>query len=138
MTTVLPARVTEHRKEPAAHAPPRWVRPAAFGLLAATAVLYLWNLTASGYGNSFYAAAVQSGTQDWKAWLFGSLDSGNVLTVDKPPAALWVATAFARIFGFSSFTVLVPANLAATVLRFLLLCGWVFNPRRQATSHKEY
>ncbi len=33
---------------------------------------------------------------------------------------------------------LVLANLAATVLRFLLLRGWVFNPRRQATSTKEY
>ncbi|MGK3202553.1 glycosyltransferase family 39 protein [Amycolatopsis sp. MEPSY49] len=114
MTAVLSGPVTQeprHRKESAAHAPPRWVRPAVFGLLAATAVLYFWNLTASGYGNSFYAAAVQSGTQDWKAWLFGSLDSGNVLTVDKPPAALWVATAFARIFGFSSFTVLAPQAL---------------------------
>jgi 4-amino-4-deoxy-L-arabinose transferase-like glycosyltransferase len=114
MTAVLSAPVTEepkHRKEAGAHAPPRWARPAVFGLLAATAVLYFWNLTASGYGNSFYAAAVQSGTQSWKAWLFGSLDSGNVLTVDKPPAALWVATAFARIFGFSSFTVLAPQAL---------------------------
>ncbi|WP_290055304.1 glycosyltransferase family 39 protein [Amycolatopsis solani] len=113
MTAVLPAPVSEprHRKESAPHAPPRWVRPAAFGLLAATAVLYFWNLTASGYGNSFYAAAVQSGTQSWKAWLFGSLDSGNVLTVDKPPAALWAGTLFARIFGFSSFTVLAPQAL---------------------------
>ncbi|MEV6825372.1 glycosyltransferase family 39 protein [Amycolatopsis sp. NPDC051102] len=113
MTAVLPAPVSEprHRRESAAHAPSRWVRPAAFGLLAATAVLYFWNLTASGYGNSFYAAAVQSGTQSWKAWLFGSLDSGNVLTVDKPPAALWAGTAFARIFGFSSFTVLAPQAL---------------------------
>jgi 4-amino-4-deoxy-L-arabinose transferase-like glycosyltransferase len=114
MTAVLSTPVTEqpkHRKESGAHPPPRWVRPAVFGLLAATAVLYFWNLTASGYGNSFYAAAVQSGTQSWKAWLFGSLDSGNVLTVDKPPAALWVGTAFARIFGFSSFTVLAPQAL---------------------------
>jgi 4-amino-4-deoxy-L-arabinose transferase-like glycosyltransferase len=114
MTAVLPIAVpgqSRHRKESVAHAPPRWVRPAVFGLLAATAVLYFWNLTASGYGNSFYAAAVQSGTQSWKAWLFGSLDSGNVLTVDKPPAALWVGTAFARIFGFSSFTVLAPQAL---------------------------
>ncbi|MEV7038049.1 glycosyltransferase family 39 protein [Amycolatopsis sp. NPDC051061] len=114
MTAVLSDTVTQeprHRKESVAHAPPRWVRPSVFGLLAATAVLYFWNLTASGYGNSFYAAAVQSGTQDWKAWLFGSLDSGNVLTVDKPPAALWAGTLFARIFGFSSFTVLAPQAL---------------------------
>jgi 4-amino-4-deoxy-L-arabinose transferase-like glycosyltransferase len=114
MTDVQSGPVTQeprHRKESVAHAPPRWVRPSVFGLLAATAVLYFWNLTASGYGNSFYAAAVQSGTQDWKAWLFGSLDSGNVLTVDKPPAALWAGTLFARIFGFSSFTVLAPQAL---------------------------
>ncbi|WP_410633465.1 ArnT family glycosyltransferase [Amycolatopsis sp. cmx-4-83] len=114
MTAVLSDPVTReprHRKDSVAQAPPRWVRPAVFGLLAASAVLYFWNLTASGYGNSFYAAAVQSGTQSWKAWLFGSLDSGNVLTVDKPPAALWVGTAFARIFGFSSFTVLAPQAL---------------------------
>ncbi|WP_440900449.1 ArnT family glycosyltransferase [Actinosynnema sp.] len=90
---------------------PRYARPALLVLLAATAALYLWDLTASGYGNSFYAAAVQAGTQDWKAWLFGSLDSGNAITVDKPPAALWLTTAFARVFGFSSFTVLAPQAL---------------------------
>ena len=112
MTAVLPTSVErEPLSRTESHAPPRWVRPAVFALLAATAVLYFWDLTASGYGNSFYAAAVQSGTQSWKAWLFGSLDSGNVITVDKPPAALWVATAFARVFGFSSFTVLAPQAL---------------------------
>ncbi|AUI57089.1 glycosyltransferase family 39 protein [Amycolatopsis sp. BJA-103] len=112
MTTALASRVEPGPVEENVVEPPgRWVRPAVFGLLAATALLYFWNLTASGYGNSFYAAAVQSGTQDWKAWLFGSLDAGNVLTVDKPPAALWVTTAFARLFGFSSFTVLAPQAL---------------------------
>ncbi|MEV0066604.1 glycosyltransferase family 39 protein [Amycolatopsis sp. NPDC050768] len=104
---VLAKKNPIHRKE---NSPP-WVRPAVFGLLALTAVLYFWDLTASGFGNSFYAAAVQSGTQNVEAWLFGSLDSGNVITVDKPPAALWVGTAFARIFGFSSFTVLAPQAL---------------------------
>ncbi|WP_410604158.1 ArnT family glycosyltransferase [Amycolatopsis sp. lyj-90] len=112
MTTTLASRVEPGPVEENVVEPQgRWVRPAVFGLLAATALLYFWNLTASGYGNSFYAAAVQSGTQDWKAWLFGSLDAGNVLTVDKPPAALWVTTAFARLFGFSSFTVLAPQAL---------------------------
>jgi hypothetical protein len=41
-------------------------------------------------GNAFYAAAAQAGSQSWKAWLLGSLDAGNAITVDKPPAALWV------------------------------------------------
>ncbi|MGW7533365.1 ArnT family glycosyltransferase [Amycolatopsis sp. NPDC054798] len=111
MSTVLSARPAAPDTPDRGAARLRWVRPSVFGLLALTAILYFWNLTASGYGNSFYAAAVQSGTQSLKAWLFGSLDAGNVLTVDKPPAALWVGTAFARIFGFSSFTVLAPQAL---------------------------
>jgi 4-amino-4-deoxy-L-arabinose transferase-like glycosyltransferase len=115
MTTTLtaspPLAEPRHRQVAEPGARPRWQRPALFALLAATAVLYFWNLTASGFGNSFYAAAVQAGTQSTKAWLFGSLDAGNVITVDKPPAALWVGVAFARVFGFSSFTVLAPQAL---------------------------
>ena len=45
---------------------------------------------APGWANNFYAAAVQAGTQSWKALFFGSLDAGNAITVDKPPASLWV------------------------------------------------
>ena len=89
----------------------RWARPALLALLVGTAVLYLWGLSASGYANDFYAAAVHAGTQSWKAWLFGSLDSGNAITVDKPPAALWVMALSARIFGFSSWSLLVPQAL---------------------------
>ncbi len=51
---------------------PRWVRPALWTLLAVTAVLYLWGLGAAGWANEYYAAAVQAGTQNWKALLFGS------------------------------------------------------------------
>ena len=50
---------------------PRWARPALFGLLALTAVLYLWDLTRNGWANDFYAAAVQAGTKSWKAFFFG-------------------------------------------------------------------
>ncbi len=80
-------------------------------LLAAAAVLYLWDLTASGYANTFYAAAAQAGSKDWTAWFFGSLDSENFITVDKPPASLWVMGLSARIFGFSSASLLVPQAL---------------------------
>ncbi|USX52179.1 glycosyltransferase family 39 protein [Lentzea sp. HUAS12] len=86
-------------------------RLAFLGLLAATAVLYLWNLTASGYGNEFYAAATQAASQSWKALLFGSLDPGNTITVDKPPVFLWVSGVFAKLFGFSSWAVLAPQAL---------------------------
>ncbi|HEY0237337.1 MAG TPA: glycosyltransferase family 39 protein, partial [Friedmanniella sp.] len=80
-------------------------------LLAGTAVLYLWSLSASGYGNSFYAAAVQAGSQSWKAFFFGSLDAGNAITVDKPPASLWLMALSVRVFGLSSWSVLAPQAL---------------------------
>jgi hypothetical protein len=51
-------------------------------LLVGTTVAYLWNLTSSGYANSFYAAAVEAGTTSWKAFFFGSVDSSNFITVD--------------------------------------------------------
>ncbi|MCW2627646.1 MAG: family glycosyltransferase, 4-amino-4-deoxy-L-arabinose transferase [Mycobacterium sp.] len=90
---------------------PRWVRPALLVLLAATGLLYLWALGSSGWANSYYAAAAQAGTQDLKAWLFGSLDPGNAITVDKPPAAMWVMGLSGRLFGFSAFTMLLPQAL---------------------------
>ena len=77
----------------------RWVRPALLGLLAATAVLYLWGLGASGWANSFYSAAAQAGTKSWKAFFFGASDAAASITVDKPPASLWIMALSARIFG---------------------------------------
>ena len=74
-------------------------------------MLYLWGLGSSGWANDYYAAAAQAGTQDWKAWLFGSLDAGNAITVDKPPAALWVMGLCGRLFGFNAFTMLLPQAL---------------------------
>ncbi|PTH87388.1 glycosyl transferase [Streptomyces sp. A244] len=90
---------------------PRWARPAFLALLLATAVLYLCNLSASGYANSFYSAAVQAGSQSWKAFFFGSLDAANAITVDKPPAALWPMALSVRLFGLSSWAILAPEVL---------------------------
>ncbi|MET3811496.1 glycosyltransferase family 39 protein [Arthrobacter sp. UYEF3] len=80
-------------------------------LLLATAGLYLWNLGASGWANAFYSAAAQAGSQDWAAWFFGSSDAANAITVDKPPASLWVMGLSVRLFGLSSWSVLVPQAL---------------------------
>ncbi|RSS81336.1 glycosyltransferase family 39 protein [Streptomyces sp. WAC06614] len=90
---------------------PRWERPALAVLLLGTAVLLLWNLSASGYANSFYSAAVQAGSQSWKAFFFGSSDAGNSITVDKPPAALWPMALSVRLFGLGSWQILVPQAL---------------------------
>lgn len=68
-------------------AAPRWSLPALIGIMVLAGVLYSWNLSSSGL-NSFYSAAVLSGTESWKAWFFGSPDAGNLLTTDKPPFVL--------------------------------------------------
>ncbi|MFJ3663549.1 ArnT family glycosyltransferase [Streptomyces sp. NPDC090119] len=90
---------------------PSWARPALWALLAATLVVYLYNLSASGFANSFYSAAVQAGSTSWKAFFFGSLDGGNAITVDKPSAFLWPMELSVRIFGLNSWAVLVPEVL---------------------------
>ena len=89
-------------------------------LLLATAVLYIWGLSASGWANSFYSAAAQAGGQDWKAWFFGSLDSGNSITVDKPPASLWVMGLSVRLFGLSSWSILVPQAIMGVLTAWLV------------------
>ena len=90
---------------------PRWARPALFGLLALTAVLYLWDLGRNGWANDFYAAAVQAGTKSWKAFFFGSFDQSGFITVDKTPGSLWVMELSGRIFGFSQWSMLAPQAL---------------------------
>jgi 4-amino-4-deoxy-L-arabinose transferase-like glycosyltransferase len=104
-TGALPNPRTHVREDPA------WVRPALLAVLAASAVLVLWGLTASGYSNTYYAAAAKAGSVSWKAWFFGSLDPGSFITVDKPPLALWLMGLSARVFGFSSFSILLPQAL---------------------------
>jgi len=104
-----------------------WVRPALLTLLVATSVLYIWGLGASGWANSFYSAAVQAGTKSWKAMFFGSSDSSNFITVDKPPAFLWPMEISARIFGLNSWSMLIPQALegVATVgLVYLSVRRW--------------
>ncbi|MEU2246100.1 glycosyltransferase family 39 protein [Streptomyces sp. NPDC019224] len=88
-----------------------WVRPAFLALLLVITLTYLWNLSSSGYANSFYSAAVQAGSRSWKAFFFGSLDAANAITVDKPPATLWPMALSVRVFGLSSWAILAPQVL---------------------------
>lgn len=87
----------------------KWTLPA---LLVLTGALYLFGALHNGMANSYYAAAVQAASQDWTAWLFGSLDAANYVSVDKPPLATMVMGLSARLFGFSSFSMLLPSVLA--------------------------
>lgn len=82
------------------------------GLLLITAALYLWNITINGMANSYYAAAAQAASVNWTAWLFGSLDAANFMSVDKPPVSTMIMGLFGRAFGFSSWSMLLPHALA--------------------------
>ena len=109
---------------------PAWVRPALLGLLAATALLYLIGLGRSGWANAFYSAAVQAGAHSWKAFFFGSSDAANFITVDKPPASLWVMDLSARLFGVNAWSILVPEALegvACVGVLYLTVRRW-FGP----------
>ncbi|WP_435082469.1 ArnT family glycosyltransferase [Gordonia hongkongensis] len=100
-----------------------WERVSLALLLAGTTVAYLWNLSINGWANSFYSAAIQAGSQSWKAWFFGSSDMANSITVDKPPASLWIPGLSARIFGVNSWSILVPEVLmgvASVALLYLI------------------
>ncbi|MGW0807486.1 ArnT family glycosyltransferase [Nonomuraea sp. NPDC002799] len=86
----------------------RW---ALAGLLLGSGVLYIWGLGSSGWANSFYSAAVQAGSQSWKAFFFGASDAANAITVDKTPASLWPMVLSVRLFGLSSWAILIPQAL---------------------------
>ena len=92
-------------------------RPALAVLLVATAVLYLWGLSSSGWANSFYSAAAQAGSESWKAFFFGSSDAANSITVDKTPLALWPMALSVQVFGLSSWSILVPQALEGVARR---------------------
>jgi len=123
---------------PEAERPDWTARLTLAALLAGVATLYLWGLSASGYANSFYSAAAQAGSQNLTAWFFGSLDGGNSITVDKPPAAIWLMALSVRLFGLSSWSILAPeallgvasvATLYATVRRSLRSWTQASGPR---------
>ncbi|MGI5253909.1 glycosyltransferase family 39 protein [Actinacidiphila glaucinigra] len=88
---------------------PAWAAPAALGVvLALAAGLYGWALGSLGWGNSYYSAAVKSMGTSWTNFLFGSFDPAGVITVDKPPAALWPQVISSKIFGMHGWALLLP------------------------------
>ncbi len=96
-------------------------RPEIAALAAVAAVLNLWGLSINGWANTYYAAAVRSMSSSWHDFLFASLDRSGLMTVDKPPLALWVQALSARVFGFHPLSVLIPQALmgvAAVVLLY--------------------
>ncbi|WP_370248873.1 glycosyltransferase family 39 protein [Nocardioides sp.] len=97
--------------------------PPLVALLAGTAVLYLWGLSVSGWANPYYAAAAQAGATSWRAMFFGAFDPAGSITVDKPPLALWPMALSVRLFGLSSWSILVPQALFGVATVAVLHAG---------------
>jgi 4-amino-4-deoxy-L-arabinose transferase-like glycosyltransferase len=96
----------------------RLPRPELAALIVLSGVLNLWSLSTNGWANTYYSAAVRSMTTSWSNFFFGSFDSAGVMTVDKPPLALWVQAASAKVFGVHPLSILAPEALmgVATVV----------------------
>src|SRR5439155_18999260 len=92
--------------------------------------LNLWQIGQNGYGNQYYAVAVQSMLQSWHNFFFGSYDAGGFITVDKPALGLWVQTASAWLFGFNGLSLILPEVLAGlgAALIVYYLTRRVFGP----------
>lgn len=89
-------------------------------ILALTAALDFWHLDQNGYGNAYYAAAVRSMLVNGHNLFYVAFDPAGFLAVDKPPLGLWAQVAAAKLFGYSSASLLLPQALAG-VLAVLVL-----------------
>jgi 4-amino-4-deoxy-L-arabinose transferase-like glycosyltransferase len=103
--SVLRSPVTRARRRHAALA----------GIVVLSAVLNTRNLAQNDYGNTFYSAAVKSMLHSLHNFVFVSFDPGGLVTIDKPPLAVWLQTASAKIFGLSPLSLLLPQAILATI-----------------------
>ncbi|ONI91687.1 hypothetical protein ALI22I_07360 [Saccharothrix sp. ALI-22-I] len=113
------AEQTEHI-EPAPGRAPHWQRYALIAILALGTVLYGLVMWTDSWGNTYYTAAVKSMSSSFTNFLFGSLDPAGVVTVDKPPLALWPQVISVKIFGFHHWSVLLPEVIIGVATIFLL------------------
>jgi 4-amino-4-deoxy-L-arabinose transferase-like glycosyltransferase len=111
VTTLSGSAGTARARERARSLTARMPHPELAAVLVLAGVLNLWSLSRNGWANTYYAAAVRSMSSSWHDFLFASLDKGGVMTVDKPPLALWIQALSVRIFGFHSLSILVPQAL---------------------------
>ncbi|HTJ69871.1 MAG TPA: glycosyltransferase family 39 protein [Actinospica sp.] len=125
----LPRNSAEARPEPAVarwrrvlYSPadqPRWARPILLVIAAFAAALYSWNITTAGYA-PFYSSSVKSMSVSWKAWLFGAMDPGATITLDKIPGAFAIQALFARVLGFHEWSVTLPQVIEGVIAVLVL------------------
>lgn len=96
-------------------------------VLALSAILNVNRLAQNDYGNTFYAGAVKSMLRSWHNFFFISYDPGGLITVDKPPLALWIQGLSAAVFGFHPLSLLLPQAIMGVLT--VAAIYWVVTPR---------
>lgn len=89
-------------------------------ILIISAILNFANIGIEGYGNGYYAAGIKSMTMSLKNFFFVSFDPGSFVTIDKPPMGFWIQAIFAKIFGFSGWSILLPQAIAGVISVYLV------------------
>lgn len=91
-------------------------------ILIISLVLNLANLSIEGYGNEYYAAGVRSMTMSLKNFFFVSFDPAGFVTIDKPPLGFWIQAIFAKIFGYSGWSIILPQAIAGVISVWVIYC----------------
>jgi 4-amino-4-deoxy-L-arabinose transferase-like glycosyltransferase len=118
MPTLAPAG-TRTAPQPGQQTVMRWEPWALTAVCVVAATLYLWGIGHS-WGNTYYSAAVKSMSRSFENFVFGSLDGAGVVTVDKPPMALWLQVISSKIFGYNQFALAIPQAVAGVAAVFVL------------------
>ncbi len=80
-------------------------------IVALAAGLRLVRLERVGTGHPYYAAAVRAMLVNGRNFAFAAFDPEGVLSVEKPPVALWIQAATAKVLGYRGSILLLPQAL---------------------------
>ncbi|WP_442576027.1 glycosyltransferase family 39 protein [Microbacterium sp. F51-2R] len=114
MTTAVQSRPFEPHAPTAALPARRWTgwHTGLVILAAGAALLTVWSVW-TGSRSEYYAAIALSMSKSWPNFFFGAMDPAGTVTLDKIPGSFWIPALFVRIFGFSTWAVVLPDALAA-------------------------
>ena len=133
--TADPAAITRTKTAPPIRPPARrlpwrspadqpvWARPALLALAVLAGSVYAAGIR-DGLVHGYYAPAVKSMSESWRAFWYAGYDPAASITLDKLPGAFMVEALSARIFGFSTWSILLP-QVIETVAAILVLYGVV-------------
>jgi len=107
-----------------------WHKLALGTVLVISAFFNLFALAKQDFFEYYYGAAIKSMLMNWHNFFFVSFDLRGFESLDKPPLGFWIQTLSAKLFGFSTFSVLLPEALAGVLAVALVfhLVRRVFGP----------